>query len=222
MDETLIEGYDVSDTGIFSSSNLYDAARRLGMNIGMAKLLPLGSGRRLVARAHTLKFAPPGSAGQAKMNFYDVIAAAPKASALVIEAGVDRWLCGSNTTRFAELSGMAGMVIDACVRDIAAIGGRGYPVFARGAAVTGYSGDLVMATAGETIKCAGVTVSLGDLIVGDEDGLVCVPAARLADVLFQAEEIAQLDAQLERDIEMRKPLSVLHETRVRWSIMRPA
>lgn len=218
----MIEGYDPHDAAIFSSATLYDSARRLGLSIGLRGLSPLSKGRRLVAPAYTLRFVRPERASAAKLNFYDVIAAGPKGSVLIAEVGLDDWVCGSNTTRFAELSGLAGMVLDACVRDAAVIRDREFPVFGRGAAVTTYADTLVMSCVDEPICCAGVDVATGDLIVGDEDGVVCVPASRLKDVLFQAAEIAGLDATLEGDIEAGKPLSVLHETRLRWSVRRPA
>jgi regulator of RNase E activity RraA len=216
MTDVEIEGFDISDRGVFSSSTLYDSARRLGLDVGLRGVLPIAGGKRLVARAYTLKFAPPEPPPAQKINFYDVLGAAPKGSVLMVEAGGDHWICGSNTTRFAELSGLSGVVVDACVRDFAAIAERSFPVFARGPAVTGFGGQLVMAAAGEPITCGGVTVSAGDLVVGDEDGLVALPAARLAEILYEAEDIASLDAQLERAIEERQPLTVIHETRLKW------
>jgi 4-hydroxy-4-methyl-2-oxoglutarate aldolase len=205
-----------------STATLYDAARRLGLETGLRAVMPLARNARIAAPAYTMRFAPADQRPKNLLNFYDVIAAAPKGHVLTIQVGADRWVCGSNTTRFAELSGMAGMVMDGCIRDIAAMRDRSYPVFGYGAAVTGYPGALVLSETGGDILCGGVNIATGDIIVGDDDGVVSLPASRLEEIHYEAEEIAWLDTKLERDIEARRPLAELHETRVKWPVRRAA
>ena len=125
-------------------------------------------------------------------------------------------------SRYAQLSGMSGMIIDGCIRDIAIVRKRGYPIFARGASPAGYSSALALAAAGGTVDCAGVTVATGDIVVADDDGVVCIPAARLQEVLYEAAEIVNLDTKLGSDIEARRPLPELHDTLRRWSSRRAA
>ena len=205
-----------------STATLYDAGRRLGLEIALRGVMPMARKARVAGPACTVKFAPAALAPKSSLNFYDVIAAAPKGYIVTIEAGVDRWIFGANTSRFSELSGIAGMVLDGCVRDIAQIRERDYPLFARGVAVTGYPGALVMSAVGWEIVCGGAPVAAGDFIVGDDDGVVCLPKSRLQDILHEAEEIASLDAKLEGDIEARCTLEELHATRIRWPIRRAA
>lgn len=204
----------------FSTAVLYDAARRLGLEIALRGVSPIAAGLRLAAPAYTVGFTPVGQRPKSGQNFYDIIDAAPKGSALVFGANVDRWLFGGNLSLFAQLSGIAGMVLDGCLRDIAELRERGYPVFARGVSVSGYSRDRMLGELGGTIVCGEVTVATGDVVVGDDDGVVCLPASRIDDILFQAEDILELDLKLARDIESRRPLASLHETRLRWSVPR--
>lgn len=210
------------ELGKYSTATLYDAGRRLGLETALRGVMPMARKARVVGPAFTVKFAPAGQAAKSSLNFYDIIAAAPRGCIVTIEAGMDRWILGANTSRFSELSGMAGLVLDGCVRDIAQIRERDYPVFARGAAVTGYPGALVMSAVGCDIVCGGMPIAVGDIIVGDEDGVVSLPQSRLRDILHEAEEIASLDAKLEGDIEARRPLEELHATRIRWPIRRMA
>lgn len=200
---------------------LYDAARRLGLQIGLRGVMPISKRARVVGRAYTVKFSP---ADQPKsgLNFYDIINEAPKACALVFGVGVDRWVFGGNLSRFAQLSGVAGMVLDGCVRDIASVRERDYPIFATGTSVSGYGTERVLSATGVDIVCGGIAVASGDLIVGDDDGVVCLPASRAKEILYEAEEIAILDRKLESDIEKGRPLVELHDTRVRWSVRRAA
>lgn len=206
--------------GNFGTSDLYDAARRLKLEIGLQSVIPVARGRKLIASAYTVRFSPIGQATATGLNFYDVISEAPKGSVLVVQVGADRWICGSNITRFAQLSGLAGIVTDGSVRDIGVVAERDYPIYARGISVVSYAAAFVLDAVGESIICGSAAVVSGDIIVGDDDGVVCLPAANLQDILFEAEDIARLDVKLGSDIEARRPLDELHASRTRWSVRR--
>jgi 4-hydroxy-4-methyl-2-oxoglutarate aldolase len=209
-----------ADPGTHNTATLYDAGRRLGLEIALQGVAPMVRNARVTGPAYTVSFAAADQARKSSLNFYDIIASAPKGHILTVQVGADRWAFGANTSRFAELAGMAGIVLDGCVRDIAAVRARDYPIFARGAAVTGYPGALVLNAVGDEIVCGGIAIAPADIIVGDEDGVVSLPRSRLQEILYEAEEIARLDAKLESDIEARRPLPELHATRTQWSVRR--
>jgi regulator of RNase E activity RraA len=214
------ESFGGADISRFNTSDLYDGARRLGLEIGLQGIRPITPHLRVVGPAYTVKFSPLEECPKSSLNFYDIIASAAKGQVLVVEVGADHWVCGANISRFAELSGMAGMVLDGCVRDIAIVRERGYPMFARGTSVTSYAPTFALSAVGGDVVCGGVPVSTGHIVVGDDDGVVCLPAARLQEILREADEIARLDAKLGSDIEARRPLAELHESRLRWSVRR--
>jgi enamine deaminase RidA (YjgF/YER057c/UK114 family) len=98
----------------------------------------------------------------------------------------------------AQARGLAGLVIDGCVRDIGALERLSFPVFARGAALTGTSKIGGGAIGGPT-WVGGVEVRAGDWIVGDVDGAVRVPSAAVDSVIAagrarEAKERSMLDA----------------------------
>lgn len=96
-------------------------------------------------------------------------------------------LLGELLTLQASVRGIAGFVINGYVRDVAAIRWIGLPVFALGASVRGAVRDT-LGFINHTISCAGVPVSPGDIVLGDDDGVVVVPRLEAQAVLARALE----------------------------------
>lgn len=92
---------------------------------------------------------------------------------------------GDILTTAAIEKGIAGLVIDGCVRDIEAIESLGFPVFARGTAIRGTTKDPE-GEVGGTVRIGRVDIARGDLVVGDADGVVVVPAASIEATLQSA------------------------------------
>jgi 4-hydroxy-4-methyl-2-oxoglutarate aldolase len=82
---------------------------------------------------------------------------------------------GELLTMIALRRGAAGALCDGPVRDVAAIRRLGLPVFARGRCPADINGRLEVTGIGSTLTIDGVTISSGDLVVGDDDGIVIVP-----------------------------------------------
>ncbi len=132
----------------------------------------------------------------------------PKGRVLVIDGQgeLNTALWGHLITEAARLKGLEGVVIDGAIRDIAGIRRERFPVFAR--AIVPNAGAAEHA--GETdvlIQCGGVVVSPGDWVVGDEDGVVIIQAARLPKVLKAAEHLRQIEKEIQRDIRRGKDLA---------------
>lgn len=137
------------------------------------------------------------------LAIHHAVALAPPGAVLVIDAGgFDRnavW--GGILHRAAELRGIAGVVIDGCVRDRAEIAASALPCFARGVVPAGphkgFGGEI-----NATVQIGALPVAPGDLVLGDADGIAVVPATRadalhprcLARIEAEAQTIRRLEA----------------------------
>jgi 4-hydroxy-4-methyl-2-oxoglutarate aldolase len=103
---------------------------------------------------------------------------------LVVDVGsvAGRGYWGEVLTTAAEAAGLAGLVIDGCVRDVDALEAHDFPVFSTGLALPGATKQLP-GEVGGTVKVGGVTVEASDWVVGDADGVVVVRAGTLDAVL---------------------------------------
>jgi regulator of RNase E activity RraA len=144
-----------------------------------ASVRPLRPGMRLVGAAYTLKLPPSDNLGmhvavrEAKPG--DVIVAEQSGGALGAPVGEIMAMAAMH-------KGIAGVVLNGAVRDAQKLRAEGWPVFAAciSAQQCRKEGPAWLQT---TIDCAGVTVHPGDLIVGDDDGVVVVPFLSIASVV---------------------------------------
>jgi 4-hydroxy-4-methyl-2-oxoglutarate aldolase len=116
--------------------------------------------------------------------------AAPGDVLVIATNGGSRAVFGELVATEAHRRGLAGIVVDGLCRDLRGLRRIGLPVFARG--TTPRSGTSVSRAAhGATIGCGGVEVSPGDIVFGDDDGLLIAPSDRIAAALEAAELIAR-------------------------------
>ena len=127
----------------------------------------------------------------ASQGMLDAIDAAPAGSVyvMVLENGLDYAGIGGLMATAMKARGFAGAVIDGSVRDLPQIGKMQFPVFSRGVAPSTTINHFRFAGVNTTVTCAGVKVSAGDIIVGDEDGVAVVPRTHAADVLKRAQDL---------------------------------
>jgi 4-hydroxy-4-methyl-2-oxoglutarate aldolase len=121
----------------------------------------------------------------------DALAAAAPGDVLVIATnGGSRAVFGELFATEARRRGLAAIVADGYCRDLRGLRAIGLPVFARG--TTPRAGTTVSRAAhGTTIACGGVEVSPGDVVFGDDDGLLIAPAERIEAALETAELIGR-------------------------------
>jgi regulator of RNase E activity RraA len=168
-----------------STAIISDCLNRFGaMSAGVRRL----AGGALFGPAFTVRT----MAGESS-TLHLAVAAAPPGSILVVDAGgyCDRAVWGELLSVAAVARGLNGTVVDGAVRDVAAIRAMGYPLFARAHTPAGphkgWTGDW-----GRPVSCGGVVVHTGDLVIGDDDGVVVVPV----------DEAPQVRAALEPRLEV--------------------
>jgi len=163
-------------------ANISDAMYR--MSGGGAGLRPYHAGGYMAGAALTVKSRP----GDNLMVHYALNIAEP-GDVIVVDAGGDltNAIVGELMLAFAAKKQVAGVVINGAVRDTQSIGKNRLPVYAAGVTHRGPYKD----GPGEVnvpISIGGMVIEPGDLIVGDEDGFLCVPFADIDRIQALAHE----------------------------------
>ena len=140
-----------------------------------ARIRPVWTGATVAAPAYPVRC----TAGD-NLAIHVAVARAPAGSVLVVDVGdvPARGYWGEVLTTGALSRGLAGLVIDGGVRDVAALERLDFPVFSRMVALPGAT-KFSRGTVGLDTDVAGVPVSGGDWVVGDVDGVVVVPVSGL-------------------------------------------
>jgi regulator of RNase E activity RraA len=154
---------------------------------------------RLVGPAFTLRFIPAREdlatpdAWSSPRSTRAAIEAMPQGSIVVAGAmGVlDAGIFGDILCARIAKRGVAGLITDGVMRDIAGVRATGLPIWAQGTAAPPSVAGMIFCGWQEPIGCGGVAVYPDDLIVADQDGAVVVPAAH-------AEHVAAAGAEQER------------------------
>lgn len=152
------------------SSNINDEMNRLFCMHDYIKLLNPANAVQLLGTAITVK-APIGD----NLFFHEALDLAQPGDILVVDggSGCNRSLAGEIMLRFAQKKGLAGVVVDGCLRDIDGIESLTMPVYAKGITPQGPfkfgPGEINV-----PIACGGQVVFPGDILVGDKDGIVVI------------------------------------------------
>ena len=119
----------------------------------------------------------------------------PAGSIAVVDAmGItDAGIFGDILCARMRKRGVAALVTDGVVRDVAGVRGTGLPVWCQGGAAPPSVAALTFVGWGEPIGCGGVAVFPEDVVVVDEDGAVVIPRALLADVIALAPDQERLE-----------------------------
>ncbi|MGV3569552.1 MAG: RraA family protein [Ramlibacter sp.] len=158
-------------------ANISDCMTR--MTAAGPRLRPLHGGGGLCGPALTVKTRPGDN-----LMVHKAMAMAEPGDVIVVDGGGDltNALIGELMTTYARTRGIAGFVIDGAVRDLDVIAGGDLPVYAAGVTHRGPYKD----GPGEInvpIAIDGMVIHPGDLVVGDADGVLCVPFDGAEEVL---------------------------------------
>lgn len=163
----------------------------------LSGLRPVKDGQRMLGYAHTLRYVPMREDLQAQLGAGQnaqrrAIESLAVDEVLVIEARgePDAGTIGDIFVLRSRRRGAAGVVTDGALRDTPAIREVGLPVYHRASHAATFGRLHLPLDHQIPIACAGVTVMPGDIVVGDGEGVVVVPAAL-------AEEVAADAAQQE-------------------------
>lgn len=150
-------------------ANISDCMSR--MDAGGARLRPMHDGTLLAGPALTVRTRPGDN-----LMVHKALGLAQPGDVIVVDAGGDltNAIIGEIMTSYAVTRGIAGIIINGAIRDSGAIRRGSFPVYAAGVTHRGPYKDGPGVING-TVALDGMTIEPGDLILGDEDGLLCIP-----------------------------------------------
>jgi regulator of RNase E activity RraA len=185
-------------------------------NVFLLGLRPVSnSGERMVGEAYTLRFIPSREDIDTMRNYQRddnphrrAIEECPSGAVLVIDAGGNLRASSAGDIMVARLQqrGVRGIVTDGGFRDTPSISRIGLPAFQRENAPPATPIALHPLSLNEPVGCAGVAIYPGDVIVGDDEGVVAIPS-HLADDVAQAAHAQTLYEQfVETQIPRDRPI----------------
>lgn len=180
------------------TSTVSDALDTLGVSGVILGLQPVVGGTRFAGPALTVKevCGPLGSFDVQDLRLDQLIDGAAPGAVIVIDNGgaqVSTW--GGVATAAASQRGLAAVVVEGGVRDVDRMRALGFPVFARHIVPISPRTRVKLEGVNLPIVCGGIAVRPGDLVVGDDTGLVAIPGERLAEVVARVRQIQQLKTE---------------------------
>ncbi len=175
------------------TSHLSDQLARLH---GVAGLQRFHRAQKLVGRARTVKVRP----GDNLFVTRALMSVVP-GDVLLVDGGgdVDNAVVGELAMLYAQQRGCVGFVVDGAVRDVAAFQSHDFPCYGRAVTHRGpYKtgpGEIDVA-----VCIGGQVVQPGDVVVGDEDGIVVFPLAQAEALVAKALDTAQMEQRIREEI----------------------
>ena len=171
-----------------STATISDALDRLGRDGALLGIAPLANGQRIQGRAYTVKYVPAGNPPGTVGDYLDLVEPG-QVVVLDNDGRLDATVWGDILTAMAHTKGVAGTVIDGVNRDVAKALELGYPIYSRARFMRTGKDRVEVLAEQVPVTIGGVKVSPGDLIVGDDDGVVRIPQDIEDEVFRLAAEI---------------------------------
>ena len=188
-----------------------DAMYKMGWPMGFIEgARPLSLGQSMVGRAVTLRFVPVRPDLQIDKPKDDLspeyiaIEKCGSEEVLVIDAMGWEYSSVGGDIKFFRLKqlGAAGLVTDGGVRDSQTLKNYGFPVYSASTTPKQGGVEFLPWRVNDEIQCGGVLVRPGDILIGDDDGVVVVPASIAEEVVSRAQEHIRVEEFVKQKIDL--------------------
>ncbi|MBY0544792.1 MAG: RraA family protein [Gammaproteobacteria bacterium] len=195
------------------TAELSDALDAIGIEGALFGISQITSDIKMVGRAYTIKYEAYTKMPLSFQNAGNYIDDVPEGSVLVIDnqARQDCTSWGDILTRMALLKKLSGTVVHGAIRDHEFIKNASYPVFASSIFMRSGKNRVYKAAEQCELVINGVSIHPGDFIVGDSNGVVCIPFANVIDVIEKAINIKNAEFNIISAIKEGKTLREARE-----------
>jgi regulator of RNase E activity RraA len=212
----LLQPETLERLGRISTPTLCTQLYKLGFRSRfLSGVRPVRSDCRMAGEAVTVRFAPARedlttyeALGDPAYPQRHAIEGIARGQVLVMEGRgtADAACAGDILVARLVARGAAGLVVDAGIRDFVSAQTSGLPIYCLGPAAPAHVARLMAVDENVPIGCAGVLVMPGDIIVGDGEGVVCVPRGVADTVAARGLEQEELEAFVLQKIKAGAPL----------------
>lgn len=201
----------ISDLKKIPTASLSDALNQIGLNGTLNVCFqPVLEGIRVVGPAVTV-LDRYSNRRVIPVEAIEAIDNAERGSVLVraIEnnEAIDVALFGGLMALASKTRELEGAVICGAIRDLREIKEMGFQVFYRSLSPNTSVGRTEVKAVNVPVEYGGIIINPGDIIVGDDDGVIVIPRERLTEVLERAKQIDELERREAEEIKRGKPFS---------------
>jgi 3-hexulose-6-phosphate synthase/6-phospho-3-hexuloisomerase len=208
VDPSILKGFEELLKVYSPSCLVADAQERSG--VMRSYLRPLTSETRFVGPALTVRLEPGN-----QVDCLDALSVAQAGDVIVVDAAgeTETSVWGGLMAGLCKMKGVVGAVVDGAIRDTDEIKDLGFFIFSKAVVPRSthspFSGRLEPIEVNVPIQCGGVLVRPGDLVLGDEIGVVVVPLEEAAQILKKAQEQAEKEEKTREKIRQGKTVEEL-------------
>ena len=185
---------------LLDTATISDALDKLNIAGQCLGIKPLAPGFKLSGRAYTIHYT---SADQPAGTVGDYIDDVSAGSVVVLDNGgrEDATVWGDILTQYSHQKGIAGTVIEGACRDISLSLELSYPIYSRSYSMRTGKDRVQVNAVNVPVNIGAARVSPGDLMIGDSDGVLCIPRKHEVAVFECAERIYQAEEKIRSAIE---------------------
>ncbi|SEB12294.1 RraA family protein [Paraburkholderia sartisoli] len=190
----------ISQLSCMDTTTISDALDKLGIAGQCLGIGPLDPACRLAGPAFTVRYMPCGVHGGTVGDYIDDL---PEGTVIVLDnqQRLDATVWGDILTTVASRKRLGGTVIDGVCRDAPRAIDVKYPVFSRGSYMRTGKDRVAVDAVQCSVSIGGVRIDPGDLLVGDRDGVVAIPKARIEQVAEVAQYIDEAENHIRDAVE---------------------
>ena len=180
-------------------ANVSDAMDRLGIPCGLLGIHPVIAEKKICGPAFTVHYIP---CGMEKGNVGDFLDDVKPGEVVVIDNNgrLDCTVWGDIMTFVSVSRGIEGTVIDGVCRDIPGIKRNDYAIFSKSLYMVTGKDRVTVDYVNRPVSISGVQVCPGDIILGDDTGVVCIPASVVEKVTEIAESIDNTEQMIVQQV----------------------